>query len=184
MRCRANEYPDVIVAEIRKAAQLGDEGIDHLLLSHEFSSEDIVECYRSKLIYLVVLSALTPYLATIVGPESGSGGRGTECPRLAGVTVMDDDTSNTKAIGVETQWQEPDAHGHAALLLVESLIHLLVERSGITLTEAVEVVDVAEDVSREIIADRGGQVPTMARSAALLATISSSLKTDFPNDQG
>lgn len=93
---------------------------------------------------------------------------------------MNDDTNNPNAMGADSQCDEPDAHGHAALLLVASLIHLLVERSSITLIEAVGVVDVAEDVSREILADRAGQAPAMAKSAALLATIKSKLKTAFP----
>lgn len=39
-----------------------------------------------------------------------------------------------------------DAHGRAALLLVESLLHALVDKAVITRGEAIDVIDIAADV--------------------------------------
>lgn len=38
---------------------------------------------------------------------------------------------------------EPDAHGQAEMLLVESLIHGLIARSVISVADAVEIVEIA-----------------------------------------
>lgn len=73
---------------------------------------------------------------------------------------------------------EPDAHGQAAILLVESLIHCLVERSVITMKEAVEIVETAADVKADIAFDLGDSPETVDRSLNLLSAISESLKHD------
>lgn len=49
----------------------------------------------------------------------------------------------------------PDAHGQAALLLVESLIHGLLARRLITVADAVEIVDVAAEVKVDVAGDLG-----------------------------
>lgn len=72
----------------------------------------------------------------------------------------------------------PDAHGQAALLLVESLMHGLVERSVITVADAVEIVDAAADVKAEIAVDLGEPEETEDRALNLLSAISQSLKLD------
>lgn len=74
--------------------------------------------------------------------------------------------------------REPDEHGQAAMLLVESLIHALVARSVISVEEAVEVVDVAAEVKLEIAEYLGDSPATMHKSLALLASISASLRQD------
>lgn len=69
-----------------------------------------------------------------------------------------------------------DPHGPAALLLVESLIHGLCERSLLTPTAAVAIVDRAAEVQAEVeakLVDPG--VPT---SHGLLVAIGTSLRTD------
>lgn len=58
---------------------------------------------------------------------------------------MTDETSNG-GTGVPLSAHDADAHGQAALLLVESLVHGLIARSVISVTEAVEIVDVAAEV--------------------------------------
>ncbi len=76
--------------------------------------------------------------------------------------------------------ESPDAHGQAAMLLVESLIHGLIARSVLSVAEAVEIVDVAAEVKREIAADLGDSPATMRKSLSLLRAISASLKLDIP----
>ena len=76
--------------------------------------------------------------------------------------------------------REPDAHGQAAMLLVESLIHGLVARSVISTEEAIEIVDTAAEVKVEVAADLGDSPETMRGSLALLEAISRSLNGDSP----
>lgn len=66
-----------------------------------------------------------------------------------------------------------DAHGQAALLLVESLIHALVEKRLLSLAEAIEVIDVAAEVEGELSATTGGLAPS------LLAPLAHSLRLDL-----
>ena len=74
----------------------------------------------------------------------------------------------------------PDAHGQAALLLVESLIHGLLQRRLITVADAVEVVDVAAEVKLDIAGDLGDSPANLRKSLALLAAIGASLRGDVP----
>lgn len=74
--------------------------------------------------------------------------------------------------------EAPDPHGQAAMLLVESLIHGLIERSILTVAQAVEIVTIAMDVKIEIAADVGDEDDTRDRSLALLSSIRGSLRTD------
>lgn len=72
----------------------------------------------------------------------------------------------------------PDAHGHGALLLVESLIHVLIEKSVISLADGLEIVDTAVEVSREIADETGEPVGPDLPATTLLLSISKSLKAD------
>ena len=78
----------------------------------------------------------------------------------------------------------PDAHGQAAMLLVESLIHGLIARSVIKVEDAVEIVEIAAEVKEEIAVDLGDSPATMQKSLTLLGAISASLKVDLPRTQG
>ena len=70
------------------------------------------------------------------------------------------------------------AHGRAALLLVESLIHGLANRSVITVAEAIEIIEVAAEVEDELARAEGhDEAEIEARS--LLAPISKSLGVDL-----
>lgn len=72
----------------------------------------------------------------------------------------------------------PDPHGEAALLLVESLLHSLTERSIITLAEAVEIVEDAAEVAQESDAlSRGDRI--RRTSGTLLEAIGNSLRLDL-----
>lgn len=70
-----------------------------------------------------------------------------------------------------------DAYGEAALTLVESLIHALLARSSLSMTEALDIVQIAIDVQIEVGHDRGVD-PTTSPSVRFLQAISSSLKID------
>ncbi len=71
-----------------------------------------------------------------------------------------------------------DAHGQAALVLVESLIHVLIQRCVLTLDEAIAVLDLALD-SQKVIYD---DAPSLRAEGAiaLLSSIMASLETDLP----
>lgn len=72
----------------------------------------------------------------------------------------------------------PDAHGQAALLLTESLIHGLIERSILSTSEAIDIVESADSVQVEVAETADGHGAPMWRSHALLSAIAESLKID------
>ncbi|APH72844.1 hypothetical protein [Aquibium oceanicum] len=74
----------------------------------------------------------------------------------------------------------PDAHGQAALLLVESLIHMLVARTVISVEEAIEVVETAAEVKAEVAESLGDSPDRLRHSLTLLRKISHSLSQDLP----
>lgn len=83
--------------------------------------------------------------------------------------------------GLESQRPLPvssGAHGRAALVLVESLIHVLIERSALTIEDAMDIVATALEVQAEVAeaADGAGQV--MWQSHSLLSAIAKSLQND------
>jgi hypothetical protein len=73
---------------------------------------------------------------------------------------------------------EPDAHGQAALLLTESLIHTLVFKSALTNVEAVEVIQVAQEVKYEVASLNGESKRRMQESLDLLSKMARSFETD------
>jgi hypothetical protein len=75
---------------------------------------------------------------------------------------------------------EPDAHGQAALLLTESLIHMLVENGRLTNTQAVDVVHTAAVVKVEVAEAAGESRGRMLESLALLARMENSFQADEP----
>ena len=93
---------------------------------------------------------------------------------------MPENINDNHAPGHAVARPEPDAHGQAAMLLVESLIHGLIARSVISTGEAIEIVDVAAEVKVEVAAELGDSPETMRHSLALLNSISASLKLEAP----
>jgi hypothetical protein len=95
---------------------------------------------------------------------------------------MSEQTSNDNqaAIAHIHSSPEPDAHGQAALLLTESLLHGLIARSVITVADAVEIVGVAEEVKEEIAFELGDSTPTKRRSLHILADIRKSIEGELP----
>lgn len=94
---------------------------------------------------------------------------------------MADNSNDNDAPRAFGSAMEPDAHGQAAMFLIESLIHALVARSVLSVEEAVEVVEIAAEVKAEIAADLGDSPATMRKSLTLLAAIGASLNQDVRN---
>ena len=94
---------------------------------------------------------------------------------MAGSTLNDNDVASA-----DGRLRGPDAHGQAAMLLVESLIHGLVARSVISIEDAVEIVGIAAEVKEEIAAEMGDSPATMEKSLILLDAIRASLNNDLP----
>jgi hypothetical protein len=76
---------------------------------------------------------------------------------------------------------EPDAHGQAALLLTESLLHMLVENGELTNAQAVEVVHTAAVVKVEVAEAAGESKTRMFESLALLARMENTFQADEPD---
>lgn len=91
---------------------------------------------------------------------------------------MADAISNDNDVSPGGSDQGPDAHGQAAMLLVESLIHGLIAKSVISSGEAIEIVDVAVDVKKEIAGELGDSPQTLQKSLAILSAIRVSLEHD------
>ena len=93
---------------------------------------------------------------------------------------MTSDISNDNNAQLAAAHRGPDAHGQAAMLLVESLIHGLIARSVINVVDAVEIVDTAAEVKEEVAASLGDSPATLRKSLTLLSAISRSLRVDLP----
>jgi hypothetical protein len=88
-------------------------------------------------------------------------------------------TNDNNAALAQSRFPEPDAHGQAAMLLTESLLHGLITRNVISVRDAVEMVEVASEVKEAIAEDMGDSPATMQRSLALLGAIRESLANDL-----
>ena len=70
-----------------------------------------------------------------------------------------------------------DPHGEAALLLVESLLHEMMESTILTGEQALAAVQTAVDTEAEIAFDRQGAPASRPEAGALLGAIRHSLHT-------
>jgi hypothetical protein len=93
---------------------------------------------------------------------------------------MAGNTNDNENLSPDRRADPPDAHGQAAMLLVESLLHGLIARSVISLADAVEIVETATDVKEEIAFERGEDAKTRQTSIMLLDMIRASLSNDLP----
>jgi len=73
---------------------------------------------------------------------------------------------------------EPDAHGQAALILAESILHMLVETRAVTLHQAIAAVQTATEVKADVAEEMGESSARMQHSLRLLTAIGHSLATD------
>lgn len=72
---------------------------------------------------------------------------------------------------------EPDAHGQAALLLAESILHSLVETNTLSLATALSVIKTTCEVKVEVAERAGESDRRMKQSLKLLHDMSESFKT-------
>jgi len=73
---------------------------------------------------------------------------------------------------------EPDAHGQAALLLTESLLHALVENAILTNPDALGVIRTAAEVKFEVAMAANESKARMEESLALLHRMAASFEID------
>jgi hypothetical protein len=76
--------------------------------------------------------------------------------------------------------REPDAHGQAALLIAESILHMLVERSILSVEDAVGALQTAIEVNADIAIDGDGSGQRAEASLELMFRILDSLAADLP----
>ena len=74
---------------------------------------------------------------------------------------------------------EPDAHGQAAMLLAEAILHALVGKGIFTTREAIAVVEGTIDVKIEVATLAHESDARMRQSLALLQAIANSLAADL-----
>ena len=74
---------------------------------------------------------------------------------------------------------EPDAHGQAALILAESILHALVETKILTTQQALDVVHSAEEIKAEVAALSSESNTRMHESLELLKRIGYSIEKDI-----
>ena len=89
--------------------------------------------------------------------------------------------------GLEIRGPLPDAseaHGRAALVLVESLIHVLMERSLLSIGDTKEILATALEVQADAAEAADGASQPLWRSHSLLSAISTSLKHDGDRSDG
>lgn len=89
------------------------------------------------------------------------------------ITMPDNLSSNAQA----KDKPQYDAAGEAALLLVESLIHELIDHSVLSVDDAVKTVNAAVEIRLELADDRGEGRQTNEQSVSLLRAIHQSLLT-------
>lgn len=71
-----------------------------------------------------------------------------------------------------------DAHGHAALLLLEALIHGLCEKDVLSRNDAIDIVDSAASVQLDVSDAATASQASMRQAHALLVAIAGSFQID------
>lgn len=70
----------------------------------------------------------------------------------------------------------PDAQGQAALLLIESLIHSLIDNGALTQEQAIEAIESASEVKAESAAEEKEPTRTLRHSLTLLQDMRASIE--------
>lgn len=70
----------------------------------------------------------------------------------------------------------PDAQGQAALLLIESLIHSLIDNGALTQEQAIEALDSAMEVKEDSASEEKEPAKTLRRSLSLLQDMRASIE--------
>ena len=82
------------------------------------------------------------------------------------------------AVGVSPPAGEPDAHGQAALILAETMLHALVDMKTMTTQQALDIVSSAEEIKTEVAGMSGESETRMQESLELLKRIGISIERD------
>lgn len=82
------------------------------------------------------------------------------------------------AVRIPPPTGEPDAHGQAALILAESILHALVDIGTMTSRQAHDVVQSAEEIKTEVATLSGESETRMHESLELLKRIGLSFQSD------
>ena len=72
---------------------------------------------------------------------------------------------------------KPDAQGQAALLLIESLIHSLIDNGALTKAQAIEAIESASEVKEESASENKESKTVLRRSLALLEQMQISIES-------
>jgi len=75
---------------------------------------------------------------------------------------------------------DPAAQAQAALLLVESLIHSLLDNGGLTRDQALQAIDSAHEVKEESVGAGKEPIGTLNKSLAILAGMRRSIAARDP----
>ena len=88
-------------------------------------------------------------------------------------------TNDNEAIVPFPKTEQRDTHGRAALLLVESLLHALIDRSVLNVEDVLDVITVAIDANEDLAADRGEREEPTNQTTVVLSAILHSLSHDI-----
>ena len=91
----------------------------------------------------------------------------------------DNDKNGERMDGRPSLWASPNGHGQAALLLVESMLHALIENGALSIEEAADVVDNARDVHIELGDELGDDWEARRAALAFLSSIALTLRNDL-----
>jgi len=91
---------------------------------------------------------------------------------------MTDVPSQAARVPAATSRQEPDAHGQAALLLAESILHALVDTKTLSNDDALGIIQTSCEVKAEVAELAGESNGRMRESLNLLRAIFASFATD------
>lgn len=86
--------------------------------------------------------------------------------------------NDNRAVPLPPPAGEPDAHGQAALILAETMLHALVDMKTMTTQQALDIVSSAEEIKTEVAAMSGESETRMHESLELLKRIGISIERD------
>ena len=86
--------------------------------------------------------------------------------------------NDNRAIQLPPPQGEPDAHGQAALILAETMLHALVDIKMMTTQQALDIVSSAEEIKTEVAGMSGESDTRMHESLELLKRIGISIERD------
>jgi len=89
---------------------------------------------------------------------------------------MTNETSHIDSSFGDDRHPQPDAQGQAALLLIESLIHSLLDNGALTKPQALEAIESAMQVKEESAAEGKEPTKTLKKSLSLLINMQNSIQ--------